>query len=46
MVFEERAQPLLASSTFKFDLHDDLLVIRTDQGSTNVALRSYQGGDA
>ena len=42
----ERAQPLLASSTFEFDLHDDLLVIRTDQGSTNVALRSYQGGDA
>lgn len=40
----ERAQPLLASKTFDFELHGSLLVIHTDQGSTNVALRSYQGG--
>ena len=39
-----RAQPLLASKSFDFELHGDLLVIRTDQGATNVALRSYQGG--
>lgn len=42
----ERAQPLLASTTFDFELHGDLLVIYTDQGATNVALRSYQGGAA
>lgn len=40
----DRAQPLLASKSFDFELHGDLLVIRTDQGATNVALRSYQGG--
>ena len=40
----ERAQPLITSKSFDFELHGDLLVIHTDQGSTNVALRSYQGG--
>lgn len=40
----ERAQPLLASSSFDFELYGNLLVIRTDQGATNIALRSYQGG--
>lgn len=40
----ERAQPLLASETFDFELHGSLLVIRTDQGATNIALRSFQGG--
>ena len=40
----ERAQPLLASKSFDFELHGNLLVIRTDQGATNIALRSYQGG--
>ena len=39
-----RAQPLLDSSTFGFELHGTLLVITTDQGATNIALRSYQGG--
>lgn len=42
----ERAQPLISSSTFDFALHGSLLVIFTDQGATNVALRSYQGGAA
>lgn len=42
----ERAQPLIASTAFDFELHGNLLVIRTDQGATNVALRSYQGGAA
>lgn len=42
----ERAQPLLTSSTFDFGLYGNLLVIETDQGSTNIALRSYQGGAA
>jgi len=42
----ERAQPLISSSTFDFALHGNLLVIFTDQGATNVALRSYQGGAA
>ena len=42
----ERAQPLLASNTFDFELFGNLLVIHTDQGATNVALRSYQGGAA
>lgn len=40
----DRAQPLLKSTSFDFELHGDLLVIRTDQGATNVALRSQQGG--
>lgn len=40
----ERAQTLISSSTFDFELHDRLLVLHTDQGATNVALRSYQGG--
>lgn len=40
----ERAQPLLSSKTFEFELHGNLLTITTDQGSTNMALRSYQGG--
>ena len=40
----ERAQPLLSSNSFDFELHGNLLVIHTDQGATNVALRSYQGG--
>ena len=40
----DRAQPLVKSSTFDFDLHGNLLVIRTDQGATNIALRSFQGG--
>lgn len=39
-----RAQQLIPSTSFDFELHGDLLVIRTDQGATNVALRSYQGG--
>ena len=42
----ERAQPLIASTEFDFELHGNLLVIFTDQGATNVALRSYQGGAA
>lgn len=42
----DRAQPLLPSSSFDFELHGDLLVIFTDQGATNIALRSYQGGAA
>ncbi|MBQ9003100.1 MAG: DUF4860 domain-containing protein [Eggerthellaceae bacterium] len=40
----ERAQPLIKSNTFDFELHGELLVIRTDQGATNIALRSHQGG--
>lgn len=40
----ERAQPLVASGTFDFELDGGLLVIRTDQGETDVALRSAQGG--
>ena len=40
----ERAQTLINSKTFDFELHGDLLIIHTDQGSTNIALRSYQGG--
>ena len=40
----ERAQPLIASSTFDFELHGNLLILFTDQGATNIALRSYQGG--
>lgn len=40
----ERAQQLLASDTFDFELYGSLLAIRTDQGTTNVALRSRQGG--
>ena len=42
----ERAQPLLTSNTFEFELYGKLLVIHTDQGATNIALRSYQGGAA
>lgn len=41
-----RAQPLIASTTFDFEQYGNLLVIKTDQGATNVALRSYQGGAA
>ena len=40
----ERAQPLLASNTFAFELRGPLLIIQTDQGVTSVALRSSQGG--
>lgn len=40
----ERAQPLIASSTFAFELRGPLLIIQTDQGVTSVALRSDQGG--
>ena len=39
-----RAQPLIQSSTFDFELYGSLLVLKTDQGATNIALRSYQGG--
>ena len=39
-----RAQPLFESTTFDFEQYGNLLVIKTDQGATNVALRSYQGG--
>ncbi len=42
----ERAQQLFATKTFDFELNGNLLVIRTDLGTTNVALRSYQGGAA
>lgn len=42
----ERAQPLISSSSFDFALHGNLLVIFTDQGATNITLRSYQGGAA
>lgn len=42
----ERAQPLISSTAFDFELYGNLLVIHTDQGATNVALRSYQGGAA
>ena len=40
----ERAQKLIASDSFDFELYGSLLAIRTDQGTTNIALRSYQGG--
>lgn len=40
----ERAQPLMDSTSFDFEQHGNLLVIRTDQGATNVALRSSQEG--
>ncbi len=40
----ERAQPLIASSSFAFELRGPLLIIQTDQGVTSVALRSSQGG--
>jgi hypothetical protein len=42
----ERAQPLLQSKSFDFQLRGSLLTLSTDQGSTNVALRSYQGGSS
>lgn len=42
----DRAQPLLDSTSFDFEMHGSLLVLHTDQGSTNVTLRSYQGGAA
>lgn len=42
----DRAQPLLSSKSFDFELHDNLLIIHTDQGATNIALRSYQGGSS
>lgn len=42
----DRAQVLISSSTFDFELYGNLLVIHTDQGATNVALRSNQGGAA
>ena len=42
----ERAQPLLSSESFDFELRDRLLIIHTDQGATNIALRSDQGGAA
>ena len=42
----ERAQQLMASTTFDFEQYGNLLVIRTDQGATSVALRSDQGGGA
>ena len=42
----ERAQPLVSSSTFDFTLRDNLLILSTDQGATDIALRSYQGGNA
>lgn len=42
----DRAQPLISSSSFDFAMHGNLLVIFTDQGATNVALRSNQGGAA
>ena len=41
-----RAQPLLESTKFEFAQYGNLLVLTTDQGSTNIALRSYQGGAA
>lgn len=41
-----RAQPLFESSKFSFEQYGNLLIIRTDQGATNIALRSYQGGVA
>ena len=41
-----RAQPLIASTSFDFEQYGNLLVIHTDQGATNIALRSYQGGAA
>lgn len=40
----ERAQKLFESGAFDFSLDGSLLSIRTDQGTTNVALRSRQGG--
>lgn len=42
----ERAQSLITSSTFDFELHGNLLILHTDQGATNVALRSSQGREA
>lgn len=38
-----RAQVLFKSSTFEFELDGKLLTIITDQGKTEVALRSWQG---
>ena len=39
----ERAEQLMDSSTFDFELADGLLVISTDHGDTAIALRSDQG---
>ena len=39
----ERAEQLMPSSTFDFELTDGLLVISTDHGDTAIALRSDQG---
>lgn len=41
----DRAQVLAPSATFNYTYADNLLTVRTDQGSFNVALRSSQGGD-
>ena len=41
-----RAQELVASDTFDFELRGKLLTVTTDQGTFEVALRSDQGGAA
>ena len=40
----DRAQVLASSTTFEFSYEDNLLTVKTDQGSFDVALRSKQGG--
>ena len=40
----DRAQVLAPSTTFEFSYEDNLLTVKTDQGSFDVALRSRQGG--
>ena len=40
----DRAQVLVRSATFDFELAGNLLTVKTDQGSFDVALRSDQGG--
>lgn len=40
----EKAREIVASDTFEFTYHNNLLTIETDQGSSAVALRSVRGG--
>ena len=41
-----RAQPLVTSDTFEFTFQGGLVSITTDHGTTDIALRSEQGGVA
>lgn len=40
----ERAREMVASESFDFEYRNGLLTIYTDQGATNIALRSVRGG--